>query len=116
MRSNDTGKVVQLCLEKLVSHSPLRKLFIFLIQHNPEIIEPLKSHPNSISIRVSFAHTSTLNQILNNIEPSICKGINLQNTLINGGLTAGCIRSVDPEPHTTFNLILGDSFFSKLRL
>ncbi len=108
--------VVQLCLKKLIHDSAVRELFLFLRQHNPDSMNTLNAHPSSIQIRVATNLIKPLELILSTISPSTCIGRDHHSMLMNGGNSAGCIPSIDPEPHTIFTLELFKQFYFEIPL
>ncbi len=113
-RTTPVERITELCLSKLVADSAVRKLFLFLRVHNPEAMEVLKSYPPRISIRV--AHQAVLNQILAEIDPRICEWQDHKSIILNGGVSQGCIRSIDPEPHNIFSLTLHEPFYHEIKI
>ena len=66
-----------------------------------------------LTIRIGSGSANILSQLLEQIDKDVCNGVDNQNTIMNGGQGFG-IQSVDPEPHTTFTLHFGDSFYNSI--
>jgi len=111
--SKNRDEVVQLCLKKLVKYSSVRALFFFLRNHNPDALMHLKEHKNKIVIRVGMGQIKDLNLILKSINTSVCEGVDDDQYLANGG-SKHHISSTDPEPHTTFSIILHQAFYDEV--
>lgn len=115
LRNHSIEDVAQLCLKKLVRNSAIRQLFIFLRENNPATMNLLDSRPGTLLIRVATSKVSSLVGIFSQISPQICSCTNHHNTFMNGGAgPAGCIPSVDAEPHTTFTLLLSENFYAEI--
>jgi hypothetical protein len=75
----------------------------------------LKDKPKQLLIRVSTYRAKELENILGRVSPTICRGTDHHNTLMNGGFgPPGCVPSIDGEPHTTFSLTLGEDFYNEI--
>ncbi|ACH82512.1 TIR (Toll-Interleukin 1-resistance) domain containing protein-like protein [Acidithiobacillus ferrooxidans ATCC 53993] len=117
LRDRSIEDVAQLCLGKLVRDSAIRQLFIFLRENNPASIKLLDSRPATLLIRVATSKASSFERIFAQIAPQVCRCTDHHNTFINGGYgPAGCIPSVDAEPHTTFFLILSENFYAEIMI
>lgn len=115
LRNRSIEDVAQLCLRKLVRDSAIRQLFIFLRENNPAAMTLLDSRPATLLIRVATSKASSLGGIFSQIAPQVCSCKDHHNTFMNGGAgPAGCIPSVDAEPHTTFSLILSENFYAEI--
>jgi len=115
LRTKSIEDVAQLCLKKLVRDSAIRELFIFLREHNPDVITVLESRSETLLIRIATSNAQLLGYILEQINSQVCSGIDHHNTLMNGGFgPPGCIPSIDPEPHTTFSLRLSKDFYAEI--
>ena len=113
---NSTDKtieeIVQIFLEKLSislsisTGNPARDLIYFIRKHNPDAINQIKNkYTDPIIIRVALNRQQELQNILDMIDHELVKGANGLNLLMNGGFSQGHIKSTDPEPHTTFQVI-----------
>lgn len=115
LRERSLEDVAKLCLRKLVRDSAIRQLFMFLRENNPAAMTLFDSRPERLLIRVATSKASKLESISGNIAPQVCSCTDHHNTIINGGVgPAGCIPSVDPEPHTTFSVILSEDFYAEI--
>jgi hypothetical protein len=115
LRNRSIEDVAQLCLRKLVRDSAIRQLFIFLRESNPAAMKLLDSRPATLLIRVATSKASSLEDIFAQIAPQVCSCMDHHNTLMNGGTgPAGCIPSVDAEPHTTVTLSLSAKFYAEI--
>jgi hypothetical protein len=115
LREKSISEVAELCAKKLVSHSPVRKLYIFLRCHNQDVVPTLSSRPSSILIRVATNRKQELDGILFDIDESICIGQDSHSTMMNGGFDPqGCFASQDPEPHTTYTISLFSKFYDNI--
>jgi hypothetical protein len=115
LRKTSLAEVANLCLKKLARDSSIRQLFLFLRQNNPATMDMLKNKAERILIRVATSKVESLKLILNKIDAQVCIGTDDHCTLMNGGLgPAGCVPSVDPEPHTTFSLTLTQTFYAEI--
>lgn len=116
LRKTTIEGVAQLCLAKLVRDEPLRRLYTFLRDSNPDSIELLQKGTPTMVIRVAISKVRTLTTLLSEINPEFCQGIDQHNTLMNGGFgPPGVVCSVDPEPHTTFHLTFSAEFFARFQ-
>lgn len=116
LRNRSIEDVAQLCLRKLVRDSAIRLLFIFLRENNPATMALLDSRPASQLIRVATSKASSLEGIFAQIAPQVCSCMDQHNMFMNGGTgPAGCMPSVDAEPHTTFSLMLSENFYSEIK-
>lgn len=115
LRNRSIEDVAQLCLRKLVRDSAIRQLFMFLRQNNPDVMRLLHARQETLLIRVATAKASSLHDIVAQISPKVCSFTDHHSTLMNGGVgPAGCISSLDAEPHTTFSLILSGNFYDEI--
>jgi hypothetical protein len=116
LRNRTIEDVVQICLKKLVRDSAIRQLFMFLRESNPDAMKMLESRPATLMIRVATTKASSLKGIFAQIATQICSCTDHHNTFLNGGAgPAGCIPSVDAEPHTTFTLTLSENFYAEIK-
>lgn len=115
LRIRPIEDVAQLCLKKLIQKDPVRRLYLFLRNSNPDSVGLLAARPERLVIRVAVAKTKELTTLLSQIDSSICYGIDGHNTLMNGGDgPPGIVRSVDAEPHTTFELIFSATYYDQI--
>ncbi len=115
LRSRTIEDVAQLCLTKLVRDSAIRQLFIFLRQNNPSAMKLFDSRPATLLVRVATSKASSLEGIFAQIPQQVCSCKDHNNMFMNGGAgPAGCIPSVDAEPHTTFTLSLSENFYAEI--
>lgn len=116
LRKRSIDDVAQLCLKKLVRDEPIRRLYLFIRENNPTAIPMLERKPGNIRLRVSTAKAHYLAELLSMIAPTVCRGEDQHNTLMNGGFgPPGVTSSVDPEPHTTFSLALHEQFYDQIQ-
>jgi hypothetical protein len=108
-------QIAQLCQEKLVQHEPIRRLFLWLRENNPHVVRLLDQKTMTFQLRVAVAKAPYLKEIISSIGADFCNGIDQNNYLMNGGTgPAGCIPSVEAEPHTTFLITLSDGFYDQI--
>lgn len=116
LRSRSIEDIAQLCLRKLVRDSAIRQLFIFLRENNPSAMTLFDSRPATLIVRVATSKASSLEDIFAQIPPQVCSCTDHHNMFMNGGAgPAGCIPSVDAEPHTTFTLRLSENFYAEIK-
>ena len=116
LRSRTIEDVAQLCLRKLVRHSAIRQLFLFIRENNPSALKQFDSRPETLLVRVATSKVSLLMNIFDQISSQVCSCTDHHNVFMNSGAgPAGCIPSVDAEPHTTFTLKLSESFYAEIQ-
>lgn len=115
LRRMSIEKVAELCLEKLVHDSAVRRLYFFLRDSNPELETIISQRPESVLLRLPPSHATTLEGLLVAVGPNVATGQDHHNTLINGGFgPPGHIPTILPEPHTTFMLHFGEGFYREI--
>jgi hypothetical protein len=115
LRTRSIESVAKLCLDKLILNEPVRRLYLFLRNSNPDSVGSFAARPGKLVIRVAVAKAKELTSLLSKIDSAICYGIDQHNTLMNGGDgPQGVVRSVDAEPHTTFELVFSAAYYDQI--
>ena len=116
LRIRSIEDVARHCLKKLIRDEPVRRLYFFLRENNPDSIPLLENKHGNIVLRVATSKAILLARLLSEIDPRVCHGTDHHNMIINGGFgPPGVVPSVDPEPHTTFSLRLYEDFYAEIQ-
>jgi hypothetical protein len=126
LRVYSIDQIAKICMQKLEGNlvGPIGehisnevRLFQWLRSRNPEAIRALESGATHLLLRVAINHTQKLEQLIQMVGTTVCRGENMRNTIINGGYgPPGCLPSSDPEPHTTFSLEFATDFVARTRI
>ena len=88
---------------------------MFIRDKNPQSLQAFVAKPERLVFRVATGVAAQLSELLQQVEQHVCTGIDMRNTLMNGGFgPPGVVPSTDAEPHTTFLLSLTPAFYQHI--